>query len=150
MEFFLLKIIIKLIPLFNLVQSYLPCKAGLNIKHGILINCTTRLGYEYAFIKCDLGYEFETNILAKEIFLDPQDNYLTDPLQCNGSINYCLFLSNYYLIVLLIAIGCPLKYIPKDKDLESDPMTIVKTVCVPATLKDHCLPKRILYIFNFN
>ena len=73
--------------------------------------------------------------------MDPQDNYLTDPLQCNGSINYCLFLSNYYLIVLLIAIGCPLKYIPKDKDLESDPMTIVKTVCVPATLKDHCVPE---------
>lgn len=84
MLFYSFKVIINLFLLLNVVQCYLPCKAGVNVKHGQLLDCATRAGYEYALIKCDFGYEFETDILEKEIFLDPQDDYLIDPIQCNG------------------------------------------------------------------
>lgn len=84
----------------HLALSHTCSKTDLQIEHGELIDCYymdfSGPLEEYAEIRCDPGYEIQSNIFTLSVLLDKQNAYLKSPVICKPSNNR--FCSSVYPI----------------------------------------------------
>jgi len=59
-----------------------PCSKLITIKHGTAVDCVEISGHEYVNLKCDLGYEFETNVTKKQVLTSSH----IERINCNCKI----------------------------------------------------------------